>query len=1081
MSFKQFDEFGFAENEKQVLAKWLELDVYQKLIERSQDGPQFRFMDGPPFVSGDLHHGHMLVSMIKDSVLRFMRMRGYNVLNKIGYDCHGLPVEMKVNAELGVSTREDVLALGLDVYNQTCKDFINRYAGSWEPVFNQIGRWVDFDNEYKTMDWKFMESVWWSFQQLFEKGLVYRGYRIMAYSTPCETPLSNFEAKSNMQEITDMSVYVKFKAIQLEDTYLIAWTTTPWTLPSNLALAVNPNMSYVQVRDHESENTYFVANDCLLNLYPMTKKDKKNPDYVPPYTVTSEFMGSDMLGMLYEPLFSYFADGREFRVIGAEYVTAESGTGIVHQAPSHGEDDFNVCIENEVVTIESVGDYCPLDHRGCFTDKVPDFEGLLAREANVHIISKLKEKDMLIRKEMYKHNYPLCPRTDTPLIYMAVSSFFIRVTEIKDQLIENNKKVNWIPKNIGENRFHKWLEGTKDWGVSRSRFFGTPIPVWTSDDGLETVCIGSIQELVDRAGLDYLPQDLHLESIGHIQIPSQEGRGNLKLVGDVFDCWYESGSVPFAQYHYPFEGNADFFDGEDYLSEFICEGVDQTRGWFYTLLVLSTAIFGKPAYKNVICSGLINGSDGKKISKRLQNYTPLNEVLDIFGSDAIRLYLISSPAVRAESFKFIDEDINKIKRRLFQYFNCVKFFIEHAHTYEANGHVFDTEAWQQTTNFMDKWILSRIGSLVTNINSHMDDLKVHKVKYEIFEFIEDLANWYVKFNRPRIRGRFVTPEEQGIALSTLYRVIIAFCQATAPFIPYLTETVYQRLVNRAKVWDDSIHMCQYPDPVNYSSDPIVDRKMLHLQQVAKGVRSIRSSNAAIGGTRKPVSFVKIGHEDPQFVEDLNELKEYVITELNCLDLHLEQVDGFVSYSLQPNMKAIGQKYRGLAKKLCQEIRNVNHDVIMDYKRSGDQLVINMEDVEYTLLDSEYHIVSQVGVQAGQDEYVNVHENILIIVNNEQTDQVKETYLRRLFINAVQNMRKNTELHPWDQIGIYYQTESPLLNDLLVQNADYLKEQLMYGIMEGAGSGKVYTEATETLAYDISVRICITDGLHDKSI
>lgn len=605
---------------------------------------------------------HILAGTIKDTVTRYATQTGHYVERRAGWDCHGLPVEFEIDKTLGITSRDQVLEMGIGTYNAHCRGIVTRYTSEWQTTVNRLGRWIDFENDYKTMNPDFMESVWWVFKQVFDKGLVYQGFKVMPYSTFCGTPLSNFEAGQNYKDVEDPACVVSFPVVGAADgASLLAWTTTPWTLPSNLALCVNESFEYLKIKDVKSGNVYFLMESRLVQIYPqMGGKKWKAADNGKLFEVLQRLKGTELVGMQYEPLFDYFKERfpLAFRVISDAYVTSEGGTGIVHQAPAFGEDDFRVCLKHGVMTKQDVA--CPVDANGCFTDEVPEFKGRLVKEADEDICEHLKQAGRLVNKAKYMHSYPFCWRSDTPLIYKVVPSWFVGVETFKDKLIKNNADTYWVPNFVKEGRFHNWLADARDWCVSRNRFWGTPIPIWANEEMTELVCIGSVAELEEKAGLPKgSVTDLHRESIDDIVIKGKDGQP-LKRIDEVFDCWFESGSMPYAQHHYPFENKERFEKG--FPAHFIAEGLDQTRGWFYTLMVLSTALFDKPAFTNLIVNGMVLASDGKKMSKRLQNYPKPELVLNQYGADALRMYLINSPVVRAEPLKFKEEGVKGVVR-----------------------------------------------------------------------------------------------------------------------------------------------------------------------------------------------------------------------------------------------------------------------------------------------------------------------------------------------------------------------------------------------------------------------------------
>lgn len=1081
--------FKFPLNEHEVAKFWHNLNLYKKIVAKNTRGETFGNLDGPPFASGTLHYGHVHIGIMKSLLLNYLNMHGYNVLNKLGYDVHGLPIEQVVSKLLNLSTNDQIRAFGLANYNQKCEETIDSLAGSWQPIFNRIGRFVDFDNEYKTMDLNYMETVWWAWKSLWDKDLVYRGYRIMPYSTQCGTPLSVSEASGEdvYKEVSDPALYVKFQIKDQDNTFIVAWTTTPWTLPSNLALAMNSKLKYVKVHDPKTNEYYILAEGCLHNLYeqPKKKKDDKKDDKKEQeklYEIVETFVGSDFENKEYVPLFNYFAKGRTFKVIMCDFVEEGNGTGVVHLAPAYGQDDFDACIKAGVVTVEDVGNYCPIDDNGFVIQPVHDYIGEHVFATNPKIIEHLKHEKKMLKKEMYKHSYPHCPRTDIPLIYKAVSSFFIKVTSLRDKMVANNAKINWVPENIGSGRFKQWIENAKDWGVSRSRFFGTPIPVWVSDDGQEMVCVGSIDELVQLAGLTERPTNLHPQFINQIQIPSKQGKGMLKLVGDIFDCWFESGCVPFGQIHYPFENNT-FFDNKEYLSDFICEGLDQTRGWFYTLMVLSTALLDKPAFKNVICSGLILAEDGKKFSKRLGNFVPPMQVCDEYGTDAMRLYFSGSPAAHGEPFQFNKEHIKDINAKYFQWFNSLKFLIEHILKYQNDGHKFDINAFKSSTNVMDSWILTRVRSVLVNIESAMEQYTFYKVKPEILDFIEDLTNWYIKFNRNRLRGRYCTSEEQGQAVSTLYRVMMMFTKIAAPFVPFLTETMYQKLKillpENERV--ESVHLCNYPSVDEFPNDPNVQRRMKRLQMCAGMVRSLRMKTTNATSAKVPLKNVTIVNESQEFIDDLKELERYMCEEVNAISVSYKLSHGVTKYKLDPNHKEIGGRYRAKANEIKTKLAELSQEAIVAYMQNpANGITFSIGGNDIVVTEPSFTVTKQQELSLTPNEFYCTENQTMVVIDCSQDEEVIEMHTKRLLIVAIQNMRKSTKLRPWNKIGIYYKTENQLIKKVFDKYHTEITQELIYPVHEMDKRNMSEREII-SLDHDINgetVFIVITDVVGD---
>lgn len=986
--------------EQTIQQEWKDENLYKQIEEKNKDGPTYNQCDGPPFVSSDnLHMGHILISMMKSLCVNYHNMKGFSVKNKLGYDVHGLPSEMVVNKLLGIHNNNEVINFGVGNYITKCIDTINSYSGAWQPFFTRIARFCDFNNEYKTMNVEFMESVWWAFKQLWNKGLVYNGFKVMPYSTECGTPLSASESSGDdvYQEVEDMTVYVKFK---IGNDYIIAWTTTPWTLPSNLALAISKNIKYVRVLDHKSQTNIIVCESSLQRIYG---KDNTR------YTLVGSIDWSQLENQKYEPLFSYFKDYTGgFKIICADFVTDNDGTGIVHLAPAFGEDDFNACIKESIINVQNVGQFCPIDTNCHFIEPVNDYIGRKAMSVNKDIIDKLLKEGKVLKTQKYKHRYPHCWRTGTPLMYRTIGSWFVNVESIKNQMIVNNKKSNWVPSAIGNERFGNWIENAKDWSVSRSRFFGTPLPIWKSDDGTEIVCIGSIDELVELCNLKERPTDLHLSSIQHLTIPSKNGKGELKLIGDVFDCWFESGCVPFAQYHYPFE-NSNMFDNVDYLSDFICEGLDQTRGWFYTLTVLSTALFNKPAFKNVICCGLILASDGKKISKRLGNYTNPKDICDIDGADALRLYLIGSVAAHADPLQFDQTQVNDIKKKYYQLYNSVQFLIE-AMNRSKVGKINTTI---NINNIMDQWLIDLTHQFIIGFQTNIEQYTFYKIKQLVLDYIENLTNWYIKFNRNRLKNNYCTIEETINAITVLYYCLMQFIKAFAPVAPYLSDYLYKILLNSTNEKYVSIHLCDYPqmDSTLLSKDNRLNNSMRLLQNISNMVRYMRTQTKTHQSRKNPInSITLVGLEDcTQFKQYI---EKYLLEEINCLEIKYLDTYGTVTYNIEPNKKNIGVDFKVQSKTILELLSKMTPD------SDNFTPVINGEK-----LDQKYYSIKKnVKYELQQNELSQVIDSVLVICDFTLTNQVMINHTMRLIISCVQEHRKMLHMKGHQHVNIEYYTE-----------------------------------------------------------
>ena len=802
----------FVEIEKEVLKFWDEDKTFEKSVHNRDGAAEFVFYDGPPFANGTPHYGHIMVSYVKDVVARYQTMNGKKVERRLGWDCHGLPAEMSAEKQLGVSGRKQIEEYGVEKFNDFCRSDVLKYSGIWVEMFKRIGRWVDFSHDYKTMDLPFMESVINNFKQLWEKGLVYEDYRVLPYSWAAETPLSNFEVNQGYQDKTDNAITVMFT---LENGMkMLVWTTTPWTLPSNLMLAVGKDIDYAVM---EEDGQKYVLAQALLGRY------KKQLEHA---TQVGTMKGADFVGMAYEPMFPYFKHLKEkgaFRVLSGEFVSTEDGTGIVHIAPGFGQDDFEACRAYD----ENFPVVCPVDEAGKFTAEVPDYLGKQVFETNEPIMQLLKEKGILVKKEQYTHSYPFCWRTDTPLIYKAMSSWFVKVTDFRDDMVRNNQQITWVPEHIKDGRFGKWLEGARDWSISRNRFWGTPIPVWKSDNPQfpRIDVFGSVAEIKEKTGIEVT--NLHKPYIDEVVYPNPDdpsGKTMMRRVGDVFDCWFESGSMPYAQVHYPFD-NKEWFENH-FPADFIVEAMDQTRGWFYTLTVLSTALHNKPAFKNCICTGLLMAEGGQKLSKRLKNYPDPNEVLDSIGSDALRWFLVSSPVLKGGNLA-VDQEGKEIAKaaRVAQIpmWNAYYFF-----TLYANAEGYQAKEVSGSSEAIDNYILSKLKRLSRIVKQGLDTYDVALSCNEVASFMEILNNWYIR----RTRDRFWSGDQQ--AFDVLYTVLVNLSKIMAPLMPFLCEYVYKNLTG-----GESVHLADYPQLENIKLDETLVDEMDFLQDLCSAGKFIR--------------------------------------------------------------------------------------------------------------------------------------------------------------------------------------------------------------------------------------------------
>lgn len=931
-NFKSVDEhINFAKNEEDILEYWAKIDAFKTQLKKTEGLPKYTFYDGPPFATGLPHHGHIAAGTIKDVVTRYWTGVGRHVERRFGWDCHGLPIEVVINEKLGIQTKKDLLNLGIEKYNAECRSIVMKYADEWRWYTTRFGRWIDFDNDYKTLDTNFMESVWWVFKQLYDKGLVYRKCKVMPYSPKCNTVLSNFEAGMEYKDLNDPSIIVTFPLISDNNKKFLAWTTTPWTLPSNLFLAVNPKFTYVLIKvSGEEERQYILAEALLSSVAQKMKIEGK-------YEIVEKYKGTDLHGMEYEPLFTEFYEQFKgkgcFKVYTADYVTSEDGTGIVHNAPGFGEDDYNVGIKYNLIDPDSP--LCPVDDDGAFTNVFPLAAGKYFKDADPVILENLKTRHRLAYHGSIVHKYPMCYRTHTPLMYRAIPSWFIKVEVLKDRLLENNKKARWVPKYVQEKRFHNWLADARDWCVSRNRSWGNPIPLWVSEDFEERVCITSLEELKKLTGRDDI-KDLHREFIDHLTIPSQQGKGNLKRIEEVFDCWFESGSMPYAQIHYPFDVKEEEF-AERFPADFIAEGLDQTRGWFYTLNVLSTALFDKNPYKNLIVNGLVLAENGEKLSKHKKNFTDPKVIFKEYGADAVRLYLIDSPLVKGQSLRFNDKGLKDIIKDVFlPLYNSYRFLIQNTQRYEStSGKLFkyNSEIIYKSAgvNITDRWIVAYCQNLIKYVRNEMENYRLYTVVDGLLAFLDKLTNWYIRLNRGRIKGDF--GEEDCLnSLNILYSTTLNLTILLAPFIPFLTETIYQNLKNglpeNSPLLEESIHYLRIPNYEESLIDLKIEEIMKNMISVIELGRQLREKKGIL--LKKPVASIQVINFDQNFLDNIKIVENYVIEELNSNEIvYINDEHKYIKLSAKANFEVLYKKSKDLKQMMKDEERENDPELIKE--------------------------------------------------------------------------------------------------------------------------------------------------------
>ncbi len=1037
----------FPAQEEAVLKVWERLDAFHESNRRRAGGEQFVFYDGPPFATGAPHYGNLLAGTIKDIVPRYWNMRGHAIDRRFGWDCHGLPIEALAQEAMGLAGASQILERGVEAFNEQCRSMVLTYVKEWRRIVTRMGRWVDFDNDYKTMDPDFMESVWWIFKALWDQGRIYKSYRIMPYSWKLGTPLSNFEANLNYKDVQDPAITVRFRVTEGqarlgvgdEPVHLLAWTTTPWTLPANLALSVGPAIEYVLVRDKAQSALQLLASARLSAHY-------KNESE---YERVATFSGAELVGLRYEPLFGYFADhANSFVVLSDAFVSTEDGTGIVHLAPAYGEDDFRVCKAAGITLIDT------LDGEARFTALVPDYQGEHCKDADRAIIKALKDAGKLVHQSTLVHSYPFCYRTDTPLIYRAIDAWYVRVTDMREELVRANATVTWVPQSIGENRFGNWLKDANDWNISRNRFWGSCLPVWVNEqDPKDCICVGSVAELEALSGVKVT--DLHKHVVDQVLIEKDGKR--YRRTPEVLDCWFESGSMPYAQQHYPFENSerlAEFFP-----AHFIAEGLDQTRGWFYTLLVLGTALFQRSPFRNVIVNGMILAEDGRKMSKSKKNYPDPDLVLKQYGADALRAYMIDSPVVRGEPLRFSERGLKEIVRTVvLPYWNTLSFFTTYA---VADG--YDPRSWSAPPVAeradIDRWVLSLLQSLVHDVNREMEGYRLYNVVPRLVSFIDDLTNWYVRRSRPRF-WKSEDDQDKSAAYATLYEVLVTFSKVLAPFMPFLTETVYQRLVRPVEPGSPaSIHFCDYPLAEQQRIDVPLEQRMSVVRSVVALARKLREEHKI--RVRQPLARIRIVHRDKAVRAAVEASAALISEEINVKAVVVElDESAFASIVVKPNFKTLGKRCGSKLKQIGAVLSSWGFDQV-ERLEAGE--VFEIEGEQIRLED----VVLQRGSKG--DAAVATDGHITVALDTALDDALRAEGTAREFVSLLQNARKEAGLEVSDRIRVSWACADPVVAAAVrAHSASIAKEILAVEFDEGAGRAEVDLNGVP-VRYDLAKR------------
>jgi len=975
--------------ERAVLDRWAENNTFQDSVDSRPEDEEYVFYDGPPFANGLPHHGHLLTGYVKDVVPRYQTMLGKRVDRRFGWDCHGLPAEMETEQELGVSGRVAITEHGIENFNASCRESVLKYTAEWQETVTRQARWVDFENDYKTMDLTYMESVMWAFKQLWDQGLIYKAFRVMPYSWGAETPLSNFEIRlddaTRPRQDPAITVWFELDSEGIDEAEanqpirLLTWTTTPWTLPSNLAVAVGPEIDYALIKTTDAQ--WILSSDCL----------EKYAEELGDYEVIRTLPGSELVGRSYAPLFNFFDEREEaFRVLAADFVDTTEGTGVVHMAPGFGEDDQIVCEGNGI----EIGEAVPVDDQGRFTSIVTPWAQENVFDANPKIIQHLKDLNKVLRHDTYEHNYPHCWRTDTPIIYKAISSWYVEVTKIRSRLQEINQEINWVPSHVKDGRFGQWLAGARDWSISRNRFWGSPIPIWVSDnpDYPRMDVYGSLDEL--EADFGVRPTDLHRPFIDDLTRPNPDdptGESMMRRVPEVLDCWFESGSMPFAQVHYPFE-NKQWFE-EHFPADFIVEYINQTRGWFYTLHVLAGALFDRPAFQNVICHGILLAEDGNKLSKRLRNYTEPTEIFNAQGSDALRWYLMSTNIVRGGDTRISDTGIDDVTRQvLIPVWNAYSFFTLYAN---VDGHKAVTRTDSQ--HLLDRYLLAKTRSLVEQTTSALDAYDLPGAASEIQAFIDALNNWYIRRSRDRFWGPEGGGQGDADAYDTLYTVLTTFTRVAAPFLPMIMEEIYGGLTG-----GDSVHLQSWPNPDELPENPDLVSRMDQIREAASMALRLREDAGL--RVRLPLSSATIAGKH---ASDLAEVAQLLAEEINVHDVILtEDIGELANLSLRPNGNVLGPRLGGDVQKVFGAAKKGEWVLIADGR---------IEVAGHTLDSGEYELALEPNDPIST---ASLRSNeAVVVLDMEVTPELEAEGAARDLIRTIQQARKDADLEVTDRIEV----------------------------------------------------------------
>ena len=1002
-------DMNFVEREKQVEKFWEDNQIFEKSMKVREGNPSYVFYDGPPTANGKPHIGHVETRVIKDMIPRYRTMKGYQVPRKAGWDTHGLPVELEVEKKLGLDGKDQIEKYGVEPFIEQCKESVWKYEGMWEDFSHTVGFWADMKNPYVTYHNDYIESEWWALKEIWKKGLLYEGHKIVPYCPRCGTPLSSHEVAQGYKDVKERSAVVRFK-VKGEDAYILAWTTTPWTLPSNVALCVNPDEDYVKVTS--KGYTYYMAAALVDTVLGEGAE------------ILEHYQGKDLEFKEYEPLFPYaekrIGNKKAYYVVCDTYVTLTDGTGVVHIAPAFGEDDSKVGHRYDLPFVQLVNE------KGEMTEETP-WAGTFCKKADMAVLQALEDKDLLFDAPLFEHSYPHCWRCDTPLIYYARETWFIRMTAVKEDLIRNNNTINWIPESIGKGRFGDWLENVQDWGLSRNRYWGTPLPVWQCECGHQD-CIGSIEELKEKA--DNCPDDieLHRPYIDAVTIKCPKCGKEMHRVPEVIDCWFDSGSMPFAQHHYPFE-NKETFE-KQFPAQFISGAVDQTRGWFYSLLAISTLLFNKAPYENVIVLGLVQDENGQKMSKSKGNAVDPFDALQTYGADAIRWYFYTSSAPWLPS-RFAGKTVVEGQRKFMgTLWNTYAFFVLYANIDNFDATKYSLE--YDKLAVMDKWLLSRLESTVKAVDDNLANYRIPEAAKALQSFVDDMSNWYVRRSRERFWAKGMEQDKIN-AYMTLYTALVTVAKAAAPMIPFMTEDIYQNLVKSIDASaPESIHLCDFPEVHENWIDPKMEEDMADLLEIVVMGRAAR--NTANIKNRQPIGtmYVKSEFQLSEFY------KEIIEDELNVKEVVFkDDIADFISYSFKPQMRTVGPKYGKLLNKIKTVLSELDGNKAMAELKSTGELKLDIDGQEIVLLEEDLLID-----MAQMEGYVSESDHTITVVldTNLTPELIEEGFVREL-VSKIQTMRKEAGFEVMDKIRVYAKDNDKIVS-IMKNHGDEIKSEVL---------------------------------------